>query len=182
MPIVRGGETTKMEEGEFYAIETFGSTGKGYASLTLFTVCVAARYQSSSPNFFFSFESDRGVAPGAIAVGIAGAVEAGQEAMAVAGHDGVDVTAWLGQCGLAAEAERLAQLAAEKRIAEEAAEKRIAEEAAEAERIRAEQEAAAVETSRRPMTTAAETSRRVAQSALYYSHLRPWWLDCCPCI
>ena len=24
-----GGETTKMEEGEFYAIETFGSTGKG---------------------------------------------------------------------------------------------------------------------------------------------------------
>ena len=31
VPIVRGGETTKMEEGEFYAIETFGSTGKGYA-------------------------------------------------------------------------------------------------------------------------------------------------------
>ena len=53
VPIVRGGETTKMEEGEFYAIETFGSTGKGYASLTLFTVCVAARYQSSSPNSFF---------------------------------------------------------------------------------------------------------------------------------
>ena len=56
MPIVRGGETTKMEEGEFYAIETFGSTGKGYVSLTLFTVCVEARIQSSSPNsFFFSF-------------------------------------------------------------------------------------------------------------------------------
>ena len=66
VPIVRGGETTKMEEGEFYAIETFGSTGKGYASLTLFTVCVAARIQSSSPNsFFFQFiKSDRGVAPG----------------------------------------------------------------------------------------------------------------------
>jgi methionyl aminopeptidase len=30
VPIVRGGEHTKMEEGEFYAIETFGSTGKGY--------------------------------------------------------------------------------------------------------------------------------------------------------
>lgn len=30
VPIVRGGEQTKMEEGEFYAIETFGSTGKGY--------------------------------------------------------------------------------------------------------------------------------------------------------
>ena len=27
MPIVKGGEATKMEEGEFYAIETFGSTG-----------------------------------------------------------------------------------------------------------------------------------------------------------
>ena len=30
VPIVRGGETTKMEENEFYAIETFGSTGRGY--------------------------------------------------------------------------------------------------------------------------------------------------------
>ena len=72
VPIVRGGETTKMEEGEFYAIETFGSTGKGYASLTLFTVCVAARYQSSSTNSFFfnSFKSDRGVAPGTIAVAL----------------------------------------------------------------------------------------------------------------
>uniref|UniRef100_A0A0E0LXI2 Methionine aminopeptidase 2 n=1 Tax=Oryza punctata TaxID=4537 RepID=A0A0E0LXI2_ORYPU len=30
VPVVKGGEQTKMEEGEFYAIETFGSTGKGY--------------------------------------------------------------------------------------------------------------------------------------------------------
>ncbi|CAH8383758.1 unnamed protein product [Eruca vesicaria subsp. sativa] len=30
VPNVRGGEQTKMEEGEQYAIETFGSTGKGY--------------------------------------------------------------------------------------------------------------------------------------------------------
>eukprot|EP01024_Parvocaulis_polyphysoides_P003794 TRINITY_DN109_c0_g1_i10.p1 TRINITY_DN109_c0_g1~~TRINITY_DN109_c0_g1_i10.p1 ORF type:complete len:589 (-),score=105.32 TRINITY_DN109_c0_g1_i10:2307-3830(-) len=30
VPIVKGGEATKMEEGEFYAIETFGTTGKGY--------------------------------------------------------------------------------------------------------------------------------------------------------
>jgi|GEM_PF-6568 len=30
VPIVKGGETTKMEEGEVYAIETFGSTGRGY--------------------------------------------------------------------------------------------------------------------------------------------------------
>lgn len=29
VPIVKGGEATRMEEGEFYAIETFGSTGKG---------------------------------------------------------------------------------------------------------------------------------------------------------
>jgi methionyl aminopeptidase len=28
VPIVRGGEATKMEEGEFFAIETFGSTGE----------------------------------------------------------------------------------------------------------------------------------------------------------
>jgi len=31
VPIVKGGEQTKMEEGEFFAIETFGSTGKGCA-------------------------------------------------------------------------------------------------------------------------------------------------------
>jgi len=30
VPIVKGGPETKMEENEFYAIETFGSTGKGY--------------------------------------------------------------------------------------------------------------------------------------------------------
>eukprot|EP00180_Rhodochaete_pulchella_P000314 Plantae.Rhodophyta-Rhodochaete_pulchella.ctg1217.p1 GENE.Plantae.Rhodophyta-Rhodochaete_pulchella.ctg1217~~Plantae.Rhodophyta-Rhodochaete_pulchella.ctg1217.p1 ORF type:complete len:439 (+),score=76.37 Plantae.Rhodophyta-Rhodochaete_pulchella.ctg1217:17-1333(+) len=29
VPIVKNGEQTRMEEGEFYAIETFGSTGKG---------------------------------------------------------------------------------------------------------------------------------------------------------
>ena len=29
VPIVKNGDQTKMEEGEFYAIETFGSTGKG---------------------------------------------------------------------------------------------------------------------------------------------------------
>ncbi|OAE20567.1 hypothetical protein AXG93_3873s1250 [Marchantia polymorpha subsp. ruderalis] len=30
VPMVKGGEQTKMEEGEFFAIETFGTTGKGY--------------------------------------------------------------------------------------------------------------------------------------------------------
>ncbi|CAD7699004.1 unnamed protein product [Ostreobium quekettii] len=29
VPIVKGGEATRMEEGEFYAIETFGTTGRG---------------------------------------------------------------------------------------------------------------------------------------------------------
>lgn len=30
VPIVRGGDETRMEEGEVYAIETFGSTGRGF--------------------------------------------------------------------------------------------------------------------------------------------------------
>ncbi|KAL8539942.1 hypothetical protein ACS0TY_001520 [Phlomoides rotata] len=30
VPMVKGGEQTKIEEGAFYAIETFGSTWKGY--------------------------------------------------------------------------------------------------------------------------------------------------------
>lgn len=30
VPMVKGGEATRMEEGEFYAIETFGSTGRGH--------------------------------------------------------------------------------------------------------------------------------------------------------
>ncbi|CAD2220991.1 methionyl aminopeptidase [Angomonas deanei] len=32
VPIIKGGEQVKMEEGELFAIETFGSTGKGYVS------------------------------------------------------------------------------------------------------------------------------------------------------
>lgn len=30
VPIVKGGDSTRMEEGELYAIETFGSTGRGH--------------------------------------------------------------------------------------------------------------------------------------------------------
>lgn len=30
VPMVKGGEQTRMEEGEFFAIETFGTTGRGY--------------------------------------------------------------------------------------------------------------------------------------------------------
>lgn len=33
VPIVKGGEQTKMEEGEFFAIETFASTGKSFVCL-----------------------------------------------------------------------------------------------------------------------------------------------------
>eukprot|EP00051_Salpingoeca_urceolata_P026743 m.478439 g.478439 ORF g.478439 m.478439 type:complete len:480 (+) comp21144_c0_seq1:2030-3469(+) len=32
VPIVKGGEATRMEEGEVFAIETFGSTGRGYVT------------------------------------------------------------------------------------------------------------------------------------------------------
>lgn len=32
VPIVKGREMTRMEEGEYFAIETFGSTGKGYVN------------------------------------------------------------------------------------------------------------------------------------------------------
>ncbi|KAJ6219859.1 hypothetical protein RDWZM_005671 [Blomia tropicalis] len=32
VPIVKGGEETKMEEGEVFAIETFGSTGRGHVA------------------------------------------------------------------------------------------------------------------------------------------------------
>jgi len=32
IPIVKGGDATKMEEGEFFAVETFGSTGKGWVN------------------------------------------------------------------------------------------------------------------------------------------------------
>ena len=32
VPIIAGGEATLMEENEFYAIETFGSTGRGHVT------------------------------------------------------------------------------------------------------------------------------------------------------
>lgn len=39
VPIVKGGEQTKMEEGEFYAIETFGSTGEVVYCLRVRNFC-----------------------------------------------------------------------------------------------------------------------------------------------
>lgn len=35
VPIVENGDQTKMEEGELFAIETFGTTGKGYVPLII---------------------------------------------------------------------------------------------------------------------------------------------------
>ena len=49
VPIVKGGEQTKMEEGEFFAIETFGSTGKGCVSPALRSVSSARCAQPRGP-------------------------------------------------------------------------------------------------------------------------------------
>lgn len=43
VPIVKGGDQTKMEEGEVFAIETFGSTGKGYVRDDVRTVLELSR-------------------------------------------------------------------------------------------------------------------------------------------
>ncbi|KAI9887574.1 MAG: Methionine aminopeptidase 2 [Watsoniomyces obsoletus] len=48
VPIVKGGDQTKMEEGERFAIETFGSTGKGYVREDMETSHYAKR--GDAPN------------------------------------------------------------------------------------------------------------------------------------
>jgi len=48
IPIVKGGDQTKMEEGETFAIETFGSTGKGFVRDDLETSHYAKR--ADAPN------------------------------------------------------------------------------------------------------------------------------------
>lgn len=47
VPIVKGGDQTKMEEGEFFAIETFGSTGRGVVQEDLETSHYMMNYESS---------------------------------------------------------------------------------------------------------------------------------------
>jgi methionyl aminopeptidase len=47
VPIVKGGDQTKMEEGEVFAIETFGSTGKGYVRDDMETSHYAKRGDAS---------------------------------------------------------------------------------------------------------------------------------------
>uniref|UniRef100_A0A6B2FWJ2 Methionine aminopeptidase n=1 Tax=Myxobolus squamalis TaxID=59785 RepID=A0A6B2FWJ2_MYXSQ len=54
VPIVRGGDPIKMEENEFYAIETFASTGKGYVNHDMETSHYMKRFDCTAPPFFKS--------------------------------------------------------------------------------------------------------------------------------
>ncbi|KAI9787469.1 MAG: Methionine aminopeptidase 2 [Candelina submexicana] len=54
VPIVKGGDQTKMEEGEIFAIETFGSTGKGYVRDDLETSHYAKRPDASNASLRLS--------------------------------------------------------------------------------------------------------------------------------
>ena len=49
VPIVKGGDQSKMEEGETFAIETFGSTGKGFVrdDVCIWTLVTPLRLRSS---------------------------------------------------------------------------------------------------------------------------------------
>lgn len=49
VPIVKGRDQTKMEEGETFAIETFGSTGKGYVHDDVSDFPVSDPRHSSNP-------------------------------------------------------------------------------------------------------------------------------------
>lgn len=57
VPIVKGGDQTKMEEGEVFAIETFGSTGKGYVKDDMETSHYAKR--ADAPNVALRVSSAR---------------------------------------------------------------------------------------------------------------------------
>ncbi|KAJ4357982.1 Methionine aminopeptidase 2 [Didymosphaeria variabile] len=57
VPIVKGGDQTKMEEGETFAIETFGSTGKGYVRDDMETSHYAKR--EDAPNVALRVSSAR---------------------------------------------------------------------------------------------------------------------------
>jgi methionyl aminopeptidase len=51
VPIVKGGDQTKMEEGEVFAIETFGSTGKGFVRDDVSSAClllISVEYSSGA--------------------------------------------------------------------------------------------------------------------------------------
>jgi methionyl aminopeptidase len=57
VPIVKGGDQTKMEEGEIFAIETFGSTGRGYVNEDLEVSHYAMR--ADAPNVALRVQSAR---------------------------------------------------------------------------------------------------------------------------
>lgn len=57
VPIVKGGDQTKMEEGEIFAIETFGSTGRGYVVDDMETSHYALR--ADAPNVALRVSSAR---------------------------------------------------------------------------------------------------------------------------
>lgn len=57
VPIVKGGDQTKMEEGEIFAIETFGSTGRGYVVDDLEVSHYAMR--ADTPNVALRVQSAR---------------------------------------------------------------------------------------------------------------------------
>jgi len=57
VPIVKGGDQTKMEEGEVFAIETFGSTGRGYVTDDLEVSHYALR--ADAPNVPLRVQSAR---------------------------------------------------------------------------------------------------------------------------
>ncbi|KAI9751719.1 MAG: Tethering factor for nuclear proteasome sts1 [Chaenotheca gracillima] len=59
VPIVKGGDQTKMEEGEVFAIETFGSTGKGFVRDDLETSHYCKRHDA--PNVALRLSSAKSV-------------------------------------------------------------------------------------------------------------------------
>ena len=50
-----GGESTLMEENEFYAIETFGSTGKGYVHEDMECSHYMKNFDVGTPSSYFNF-------------------------------------------------------------------------------------------------------------------------------
>lgn len=59
VPIVKGGDQTKMEEGEFFAIETFGSTGRGVVQEDLETSHYMKNYEMDSQRAASSLKSKK---------------------------------------------------------------------------------------------------------------------------
>ena len=64
VPIVKGGDQTKMEEGETFAIETFGSTGKGYVRDDVIdAMTLSNKLKAADPNRWKSLTTPRKQTP-----------------------------------------------------------------------------------------------------------------------